>query len=397
MSGTKAKGIHTLAVAVSGWWCRIAGLSPRAHVLILMAITVLSWGILVVPLREDLSVLYRYWDGPMYVMVAKTLYRIPVENPITEVYTWPPKVFAPFLLAYPLAIRAVAPLLGYAWGMITLTVLTSAVAVALFYWVLVDLELTDHPLALSIWFLFVPYRWLVYRSVGATEPLFLVFTILSLHMFVRRRYAWSFAAAALACVTRIQGVLLVPTFLLLVFFDRQHSPLRGLLLLCGVAAIPSLLIGNLWVHARVYGDPLAYLSVNNEMVHFSPFWRLLDLASFSNVMVGGMGSQLLLLLYAITVVGLVKLWRIDRSKVLFVYCFFGTLFLAFVSDEDLARFLIPFAPFTWVLGLQELWNDRRMAWAFAILVPLTYAYTWQLLPSNTIIPEVMRDLLAWSP
>lgn len=396
-SGKSESALRRLTTALVALPDRIAALPPRHHILILVAITVVSWVVLVLPLRDDLSVLYRYWDGPMYIAVAKTLYRIPWDNPISQVYHWPPRAFAPFLLAYPLAIRAVAPLLGYPWGMIALTLLSSCAAVICFYHMVRDLALSEHPLELSIWFLFVPYRWLVYRSVGATEPLFLALTVLSLHTFIRRRYALSFLSAAVACVTRIQGLLLVPTYLLFAFFDRQDDLPRKALLVGGVLAIPSLLWLNLWAHARAFGDPFAYLSVNSEMLRFTPFWRMIDFARHSPYLVGAMGAQLFLVLYGITTLGLVKLWGIDRSKVLFCYCLLGLVFLAFISDEDLGRFLIPYAPFTWILGLQCIWNDRRMAWAFPVLVALTYAYTWELLPTNTIRPEVMRELLGWAP
>jgi hypothetical protein len=376
---------------------RLAALPPRYHVLILLAVTVLSWGVLVLPLREDLSVVYRYWDGPMYILVAKTLYRIPWENPITDVYTWPPKTFAPFLLAYPLAIRAVASILGYPWGMICLTVLSSAGAAIVFYHMVRDLGLSEDPLGLSIWFLFVPYRWLVYRSVGATEPMFLALTMLSLWMFIRHRYVLSFLAAAVACVTRIQGLLLVPTYLLLILTDPEDNLVPKMLLFVGIVAIPSLLGLNFWLHDRAFGDPLAYFAVNNEMFRLSPFWKMLDFARYSPFLSGAMGSQLFLVLYAITLIGLVRLWSIDKNQVLFTYALFGFLFLTLISDEDLARFLIPIAPFTWILGFRDVWHDRKMAWAFPVVVALTYAYTWELLPTNTISPEVMRALLTWMP
>ena len=376
---------------------RLVALPPRVHVLILLAVTVLSWGMVALPLREDLSVLYRYWDGPMYIVVAKTLYRIPWENPITDVYGWPPEAFAPFLLAYPLAIRAVAPILGYPWGMICLTVLSSAVAAILFYHMVRDLGLSQNPLGLAIWFLFVPYRWLVYRSVGATESMFLALTMLSLWMFIRHRYALSFLAAAVACVTRIQGLLLVPTYLLLILTDPEDNLLPKMLQFAGIVAIPSLLCLNFWLHDRAFGNPLAYLAVNNEMVRLSPLWKMLDFARNSPFLAGAMGSQLFLVLYAITLIGLVRLWSIDKSHVLFTYALFGLLFLTLIADEDLARFLIPIAPFTWILGFRDVWHDRKMAWAFPLVVALTYAYTWQLLPTNTMRPEVMSALLAWMP
>ncbi len=376
---------------------RIAAIIARSHIPILVVITVISWGAVAGPLREDLSALYRYWDGPMYITVAKAFYRIPLSNPIGRAYKWPPERFAQFLFGYPLAIRVVAPLLGYHWGSVALSVLFSAAACVVFYLMLRELGLSDHPLWLSIVFLFVPYRWLVYRSVGASEPMFMTFTLLSLLLFCKQRYALSFLAAALACATRVQGICLVPTYALMVLIDRKRELRSKVTLLLGISSIPILLCLNGLLHYRAFGNWLTYFAVNEEMIGLVPFKQIIKFFDDTDPWKWYFGAPLYLLLYTITLVGLARLWSLDKRKVVFTYSLIGLVFLAFVTHEDLARYVIPIAPFTWVLGFKEIWEDAKSRLVFPVVLALNYLYAWQLIPSNGVASFVVKELLAWTP
>jgi hypothetical protein len=260
-----------------------------------------------------------------------------------------------------------------------------------------DSGTAEKPLWLAILFLFVPHRWLIYRSVGASEPMFLAFTMLSLWLFVRRRYALSYVAAAVACDTRIQGVFLVPAYGLALLLDREMGRGRRALLCLGLVAIPSLLGLNMAVYHRVWGDFWAYLSINSAMVEFMPFGQLIDYVQDVHAWEGYFGSQHYLLLYGITLLGLVRLWRVDRGRVLFAYSLFGFAFLTLILHEDLGRYLIAVAPFTWLLGFQDVWSDRRILWALPILLALVYAYTWNAIPHNVADAGPVHALLRWRP
>jgi hypothetical protein len=56
-------------------WC-------AAHPRIVVAGVMLLSSLLVyVPYLSDLDKIARYWDGPPYMYVAKTLYRVPADHP----------------------------------------------------------------------------------------------------------------------------------------------------------------------------------------------------------------------------------------------------------------------------------------------------------------------------
>src|SRR5437773_1929976 len=57
-------------------------------------------------------------------------------------------------------------------AMMLATLATSVLAAVLFYEVLRQWDLVRSPLWTAVLFSFLPPRWLIYHSVGATEPLF---------------------------------------------------------------------------------------------------------------------------------------------------------------------------------------------------------------------------------
>lgn len=286
--------------------------------------------------------------------------------------------------------------------MVFLSVLFSAVSAVLFYLLLREAHLTARPLWLSLLFLFVPYRWLIYRSVAATEPMFLAFTLGAFYCYQTRRRLGALILAAAACVTRIQGTLLLPTFLFLAVCDRTLTPPQRMKwAVLALLIVPSLLVANAAWHAHIFGTPLAYLAANYHMLGVIPFWQMVRYAQIMTHEIisieGYFGSQLYLLLYGINLIGLARLWRADctRGKMLFVYSLLGIGFLSLITAEDLARYMLAIAPFTWLVAFADLWEDRRTAWALPLVFLLTYLYTWNLIPRGGIDPRLMPALIEW--
>ena len=145
-----------------------ADAAEQAATLVMLASTVALW----VPyLRGDQ--LFRYWDGPLYLYVARVLYDVPAAHPFV-VYDLPPMYFASHLPLYPMLIRGLSAVTGghLPAAMMLATLATSVLAAVLFYEVLRQWDLVRSPLWTAVLFSFLPPRWLIYHSVGATEPLF---------------------------------------------------------------------------------------------------------------------------------------------------------------------------------------------------------------------------------
>src|SRR5712692_4269450 len=102
------------------------------------------------PCRHDMSVIYRYFDGPLYMIVAKTLYNVPADvvSNTWRPYGLTPAYFATHLPMYPLLIRMMTWLTwgNYPVAMLVATILSSVGAALLFFHVLKTWNLVVSPL-----------------------------------------------------------------------------------------------------------------------------------------------------------------------------------------------------------------------------------------------------------
>ncbi|HYX20092.1 MAG TPA: hypothetical protein VFA98_04540, partial [Thermoanaerobaculia bacterium] len=131
------------------------------------------------PFVSDMAPVYRFWDGPNYLTVARTLYRIGPDNPLLA-YVYDVRFFASYLPVYPMLVRAFA-FLGYERALLLVSVLASTAAVLLFYRLARDVWRLESPAFLSLVFLFLPPRWLLYRSTGATESVYIAATLAAVY------------------------------------------------------------------------------------------------------------------------------------------------------------------------------------------------------------------------
>ena len=142
----------------------------------------------------SLDNIYRYWDGPLYMVVAKTFYNVgsPEINAFADLA---PGYYAAHFPGYPATIRLFAFVFGYANGMIAATMAATSLSLWVLYLLLKDLGLGDKALWLGLVFVFLPPRWLIYHSVGAAEPLFILEMLAFILFFPKGtvlagRYCW---------------------------------------------------------------------------------------------------------------------------------------------------------------------------------------------------------------
>ena len=133
--------------------------------------------------ENNFDMVIRHWDGPLYIIPAKTWYSI--SDPVLRdnVLGLPPKYFAAHLPGYPLTIRALQPLVGYPKAPLLSTLLSSVGLFWFFFFLLKKFRLTGAPLLLTFVFMFVTPRFFVIRSIGSPEPLFMLTTLVSLYFF----------------------------------------------------------------------------------------------------------------------------------------------------------------------------------------------------------------------
>lgn len=159
-----------------------------------------------------LSTIIANYDGPLYIVVAKTLYN---AQSIKQLFSFPLPVeyYAAHFPLFPLLIRAVAPVFGYPYALITVTLVSSALVFYFFYLLAKTKTNDENALALTLFFALFPARWLVVRSVGSPEPLFIASIIASIYYFDQKKYLKAGIWGALAQATKSPGILLFVAYL----------------------------------------------------------------------------------------------------------------------------------------------------------------------------------------
>jgi hypothetical protein len=360
-----------------------AALVARSR-LVVAVVMLLSSLLVYLPYLGSFDRIARYWDGPPYMYIAKTLYVVPADHPFTA-YDLPAWYFANHLPGFPLLIRLFAFLtLGnYVAAMVLATLATSVGCALLFHELLVRERLVVSPLWTSILFCFLPPRWLLYHAVGASEPMFYCL-VFAAFLFLKRDKPWAVAAClALACVTRITGVFLIPIFGLIYLHRRQWA--RAFLVPLALSGL-GLVFTWYW---HVYGDFLAYFSwtVDNARlispIPFQAFWK-------KAAEEGLHAAELYAWLYILFGIGTLALWKRPH---LFIYCAVYWVFFTFTTYKDLPRYMLAFAPFALLVGFDRVLTRPACRYALPLVVFLDYVYAWRLIPQNMIGRAVWEELL----
>lgn len=365
----------------------------------------------------------RNYDGLNYIIVAKSLYQEELIGQFPQELS--AEYFAAHFPGYPLMIRLFAPLIGYLNSMVLVTVFFSVMAVVTFYLLLKELRLPTNIFWLSVVFLFLPARWLIVRSVGTPEPMFITFILLSFLFFSRalqsdslRHYVYSGLFGALAVFTKSPGILLFCAYGLYLLWDarrnrqevvveeetsyssskdgvrveklevsssqrRSNNNLGDFLRLFRWNAYPLLLIplallGVFYVYWVQYGDFFAYFhSGDNIHLRFPPF----QVFNSGQFWVGDFWLEDIVFYFLIYATAFFFLWR---QKLYPFAIFVGVFLLASMSviHRDIARYSLPIAPFA-IIAFSDLLNRKEFKYAFVVVIIAIYLYAINFVIGNT--------------
>lgn len=346
----------------------------------MVASTFLTWA----PFLPDMNAIYRHWDGPHYVYLAKTLYDVPVDHPFVP-YKLTPTYYAAHLPLYPLLIHVMSWLtLGhYLPAMLLATLVSSVSAALLFHAVLERYALVRSPLWTAVLFAFLPPRWVIFHSVGATEPLFLALVFWAFLAYADNRTGTLIAAIVLASLTRIFGVLLVPVFMVSAWFDRRHR--QAALLVFGLLGVAGLFAWH-YVH---YGDAMAYFARNiGESGHV----KSTALLTFRAVAGAGNAHEAEYLLGFYLLYG-IGTCAIAKHRPLFLYSLAFLTLNVFIFHFDISRMFLPIAPFALLVAYDGALSRPLTRSALWLLIALDCAYAWGMIPHNVVSAKVFEDLL----
>lgn len=315
--------------------------------------TVLIW--IVVGMRT----VYQNYDGPYYAAVAKCFYN---KDCLGKSFDFPLKLeyYPAHFPLYPLLIRLIGQMGLIRAGVFINLLAGVAGAIAVY-------EVANRKLWAGLaWLFFWPRMWAA-RSIAGPETLFILFIVLSLWFYDKKKYFYSGILGTLAVVTKSPGILLFVAYLF--NWNKKAWP---------VLLIPLGLLGVFGVFGVTTGDFLAYFhSGDNIHLQALPF-RVFD---SNQSWVGTFWLEDILWIYLIGGIGVARAIRKNRVFGVFGAVFYATIL--FVSHRDIARYSLPLVPVV-LLGLSDILEKKEVKWAIALLVIPMFFYTINFLTHNQL-------------
>lgn len=338
------------------------------------------------------NTIYRNYDGLEYVVIAKTFYvpHLIVSLPQTKEAGY----YASHFPGYPIFILLFAQALGFLKSMLLVSILFTILSAWVFYLLIKDFKLSDHPLWLSVVFLILPARFVIVHSVGTPEPLFIFSVITAVYFFMKfeadKSSLWIWLAAffgLLAQITRPPAILLFIAFLLYIHWDLLFRKTKELgtpkaflnhLKYAPLILIPLSLIGIFFLYQSSYGDFFAYFhSGDNIHLTFPPF----QVFNKNQYWVGDIWLEDVVYIFIIGFMGGLVLIK----KKLYPLGFFVLTYLAasiFVAHRDISRYTLPVMPFV-IIAFEKVLNTKEFKIVMVILALGIYLYAQNFILHNT--------------
>ena len=323
-------------------------------------------------LPVGMTKIYENFDGLYYVVIARSWYD---KEFIGKNFAFPlPLEYYPaHFPLYPALIRLLG-VVGYPNAMLAINLIATVAAALVMYKIFAEFK-WGNPLWVSlVWLFFWPRMWVV-RSVGSPETLFILWVILSLYFFQKKKYLWSGVVGALAVLTKSPGILLLVAYGL--WFIAEYVKTKKInwriwpVKLIGLALVG--VFGFYWLRT---GDFWAYFhSGDNIHIQAIPF-KVFD---SNQPWVGNWWLEDVLWIYLIGAVGVVRAFK--KSS---VWGWFGAVFytvIVFVSHRDIARYSLPLVPVV-LVGLADILEKKEVRWALALMLIPLYFYSLNFITHN---------------
>ena len=325
------------------------------------------------------------YDGPLYLVAAKTLYN---KNDIKINYQFPlsTEYYTAHFPLFPLMIRALGTFTNYPYAMLLSTIISSILAIYFFEKFISRFVGAKEALFLTFVFSIFPARWLIVRSVGSADPLFIASIIASLYFFKSKKYLWAGIWGAVAQITKSPAILLFGSYLiylLLPQFKHKFSEIRKA---WPILFILLALLGVFTFYAIATGDFYAYFhSGDNIHLFFPPF----QIFNYSAPWVGTFWLEEIIFIYIIGALGVLKLFKMKEFEIaIFAAIFFvSTLF---VSHRDLMRYTLPIVPFLLLAFSDEILKKEFKIVLAVIIIPI-------FLFSLAFISQNVMPIANWAP
>lgn len=205
------------------------------------------------------------WDANNYIRIAQNGYQSEGDD----------RVLIVFFPLFPLAMRAVHYVVPSYWVAGSIVSFVSAVGAGFFLQALVAKDGGDDSEAdRSVWYMSL-FPTAYFFAMPYTEAMFLVFVTASFFAARNERWDWAGVLGMLACLTRLQGIALIPALgIEALHQNRCQIPWRAYWL----ALVPVGTLTYLVINWAVLGDPLEFMSIQRDhwFHEFAFPWETID-------------------------------------------------------------------------------------------------------------------------
>lgn len=314
------------------------------------------------------------YDGPLYMIVAKTFYNSDLIRTNFQ-FPLPTEYYMAHFPLFPLLIKTLGFLINFPYAMLLVTLATSFLAIYFFH------KLTSN-LYLTLLFAILPARWLIVRSVGSPEPLFIAGLLASIFYFKKEKFLLAGIWGAIAQFTKSPAILLFASYVIYIFWKDKDNYKKYLPILL----IPFSLLLVFTFYYLTTGDFFAYFhSGDNIHLMFPPF----QIFNYSASWVGTFWLEEIIFIYALGGGTFLKLLK-DKE---YLFASFVGVFFAltlFISHRDLIRYILPLMPFS-ILAFKDLLITKEAKYVIGLLVIPIYLFSLAFISQNVM------PISNWSP
>lgn len=326
--------------------------------------------------HTDTSLVYRNFDGLLYVVAAKSWYLPSTISSLNLEGGLSPQYFAAHLPLYPAMIWAFAVGLGYVKSMMFVSLLSTVLLGWFFYYFIQSQKLSGKPLLLTFVFLMFP-RFLVVRSIGSPESLFMLLILVSLFFYEKKNYLLAGLAGGLATMTKLPGILLFVAYGLSAV-QQLREDVRFKFSWFWLLLIPAGLGAACLIYQQQMGDLLAYWHTGYVVPMPYPY------AAF-NATAKWVGTHWLedvvfaFVIYALTLTYSYK----HKIQSLFYFSVVFFTGLIFVQHRDISRYALPMWPVVCIV-FEKFLTSRKTFIASILILPAVYLYAWAFMQGNAM-------------
>ncbi len=329
-----------------------------------------------------------HWDGPLYIIPAKTFYN--TNSPIFKenLLGLSKEYFAAHMPLYPLTFFLFSPFIGFVKAPVFSTLLFSIFLFWFFYYFVKNFNLSKNPLFLTFIFMFLTPRFLVVRSVGSPEPLFMLLILMSVYFGIKEKYFFSGLLGGLAATCKSPAILLFGSYVIYYFYlflkikKIKIEWFWSLLIPLGLLSVFTL-------YYFQYGDFFAYFTAetkNNLKLIEYPF----SVFNFQKMWVGTAWVEEIVFVYFFYLMAIFEIKGKEYLKSIFFFMIVFFIAIISVGHRDISRYSLPMLPFA-AIAFEKYLTSKKFLTILVLLLPALFFYAINFTAAN------VAPIVDWKP